>query len=109
MSRYIPTEQEVLTMLKSPDTATLRGLRDKAMLEVLYSSALRRSELANLNLDHISLKERTLRIIKGKNQKDRFIPMTRKASDALKEYLEKARPLLGLASRKSPNSGGYQQ
>jgi len=91
--RYAPTETEILEMLKRPNINTLRGLRDKAILELLYSSALRRSEISNLNIDHINLEERSVRIIKGKGQKDRFIPITRKAKEAIKAYLEKARPL----------------
>lgn len=91
--RYTPTETEVLEILNKPDISTLRGIRDKAILELLYSSAVRRSELSAINIDHVNLKERTVRIIKGKGQKDRFIPMTRKAGEAIKIYLEKVRPL----------------
>jgi len=91
--RYIPTETEISEMLNKPLTVTLRGLRDKAILELLYSSALRRSELTGLNLDHVNLKDQTVCIVKGKGDKDRFLPMTQKASDAIKAYLEKGRPL----------------
>jgi len=91
--RYVPTETEILILLNKPDVSTLKGMRDKAILELLYSSALRRSELANLNIDHINLNDQAIRIVKGKNNKDRFIPMTKKACEALRTYLEKARPL----------------
>jgi len=91
--RYTPTETEVLEMLKKPDITTLRGIRDRAILELLYSSALRRKELINLDIDHVNLRDRTVTVLKGKGQKDRFIPMTKKAKEALIEYLEKARPL----------------
>jgi len=91
--RYTPTETEMLELLNKPDTSTLKGIRDKAMLELLYSSALRRSELADINIDHVNLIDRTIRIVKGKNNKDRYIPMTKKACEALKTYLERCRPL----------------
>lgn len=91
--RYTPTETEVLEMLKKPDITTLRGIRDRAILELIYSSALRRSEVSGLNIDCINLKDRTIRVIKGKENKDRFIPMTRKASEAIQTYLETSRPL----------------
>ena len=93
MSYYTPTETEVITMLNKPDICTLRGIRDKALLELLYSSALRRQEISNLNIDHINLKERTIRIVLGKGNKDRLVPMTRKASESLRVYLQIARPL----------------
>jgi integrase/recombinase XerD len=91
--RYVPTETEILMLLNKPDTTTLKGIRDKAILELLYSSALRRSELASLNIDHVNLNDKSIRIVKGKGDKDRFIPMTTKAAEAIMLYLEKARPL----------------
>ena len=92
--RYTPTETEVLQMLRKPDVTTQRGMRDKAILEFIYSSALRLSEVSALNIDHINLKDRTLRIVKGKGNKARFIPMTKKAQESMELYLEKARPVL---------------
>ena len=66
MSHYIPTENEVLDMLNKPDIDTVKGRRDKAILELLYSSAIRREELHNLNIDDIDLKENTIRILMRK-------------------------------------------
>jgi len=90
---YVPTETEVLTLLNKPDIITLKGLRDKAMLEIMYSSALRRMEAVNLNIDHVNFEDRTVRVVKGKGNKDRIVPMSQKACDILRIYLEKGRPL----------------
>jgi len=94
MSHYVPTETEMLTLLKQPDLTTWRGMRDRAILELLYSSALRRQEVVNLNVDSVNLSARTVRVIKGKWRKDRFTPMTRKAAEAIRVYLSSVRPLL---------------
>ena len=91
--RYVPTEQEVLTLLNNPDISTLKGMRDKAILELLYASALRRMEVANLNIEHINFEDRTVRVVRGKGDKDRIVPMTQKSCDTLRIYLEKGRPL----------------
>jgi len=90
---YVPTETEMLEILKKPDTSTLKGIRDMAILELMYSSALRRSEVSKLDIIHINLKDRTIRIVKAKGNKERIVPITRKATEALILYLEKARPL----------------
>ncbi len=99
MMRYTPTETEVLEILNKPDSSTMKGIRDKAIIELLYSSALRRSEVSGLAIDHIDIRNRTVRVINGKGGKDRFIPMTKKAAYSIRLYLEKARPLLA----KDPN------
>ena len=59
MSHYTPTEEEILTMLNKPDIRTLKGIRDRAILELLYSSGLRRQEMVNLDVDYINLKEQS--------------------------------------------------
>ena len=92
-SYYTPTEEEVLALLNKPDSHTLKGIRDQAMLELLYASGLRRKELVSLNIDSINLKDQTLRVVRGKGNKDRFIPITKKAAQVLSLYLEKARPM----------------
>src|SRR3989338_7760261 len=98
--RYTHTETEGLEILNKPDSSTMKGMRDKAIVELLYSSALRRSEVAGLAIDHIDIKDQTVRVINGKGGKDRFIPMTKKAADSIRLYLEKAKPLLA----KNPNN-----
>jgi len=58
---YTPTEREILELLNKPAPETLKGIRDRALLELLYASALRRKEASRLDITHINLKERTLR------------------------------------------------
>ena len=92
-SYYTPTEEEVLALLNKPDIRTLKGIRDQAILELLYASGLRRRELVDLNVDSINIQDQTVRVVKGKGNKDRFIPITKKAAQALSLYLQKARPM----------------
>lgn len=92
MSHYVPTEKEVIALLNEPDIDTRKGRRDKAMLELFYSSALRREELHNLNIDDIDFSENTVRINEGKFSKDRVVPLGRTAKECIILYLTKTRP-----------------
>ena len=85
--------QEVDKLLGAPDKKTIFGLRDRAMLELLYSCGLRVSELINLNYHNININEEYIRI-HGKGNKERMLPMGEVAMDYLSIYEEKARPLL---------------
>jgi len=84
---------EVETLLDQPDRTTPRGLRDKAMLELLYATGLRASELVGLRLQDINL-ERGYVMTVGKGSKERTVPLGEVAMVRLKEYLDRARPLL---------------
>ena len=88
-----PTEAEVETLLKAPDVNHLLGLRDRAMLEVLYASGLRVSELVNLQVTQINLRQGVLRVV-GKGNKERLVPLGEEAAEWLQRYLEEARPAL---------------
>lgn len=83
---YIPID-EMFALLQKPDREKESGLRDVSILELLYSSGLRVSELVNLNLEHLDLKARLVRV-SGKGGKERVLPVGRKAIAALSEYLE---------------------
>lgn len=87
---------EVVRLLKEPNTETLNGLRDRAILELLFSSGLRVSELVSLDRDHINLKRREF-MVRGKGQKDRPIFISPEAANWLQQYLDKrednSRPL----------------
>jgi len=83
---YIPID-DMFAMLEKPDREKISGLRDVAILELLYSSGLRVSELVNLNLEHLDLKARLVRV-SGKGGKERVLPVGRKAITALIEYVE---------------------
>jgi integrase/recombinase XerD len=82
---------EVDRLLAAPDTATPRGLRDRAMLEVLYATGLRVSELTNLRLDQIVEDPPLVRVI-GKGNKERLVPLGRDAWRLLNEYISQVRP-----------------
>lgn len=91
------SEADVEALLAAPDTDTPLGLRDRAMLELLYASGLRVSELVGLRLFELSLDEGVVRI-RGKGDKLRLVPLGEVASEWLSRYLGEARPLL-LAGR----------
>lgn len=81
-------EEEMARLLSEPDLSSEAGMRDRAILELLYSSGLRVSELAGLNRDHINLKRREF-MVRGKGQKDRPIFISEEAADWVQKYLEK--------------------
>jgi len=86
-------EAQVDALLSAPDVATDLGLRDRAMLELMYASGLRVSELVQLRTLHVSLNEGVLRIL-GKGSKERLVPFGDEARDWLQRYLAQARPAL---------------
>jgi len=88
-----PTETEILSVLNKPDVDALKGIRDRAILELLYSSALRRSETVALDISHINLADKILWVVNGKMGKTRSVPITRIAQKAIMLYLEKTRPI----------------
>jgi integrase/recombinase XerD len=85
--------QEVEKLLEAPNSSSLFGQRDRAMLELLYSCGLRVSELINLSYHNINLKEEFIRI-HGKGNKERVLPMGEIAIDYLMKYETNARPML---------------
>ncbi len=92
---HVLSEAEVIQLLAAPDTDSPLGLRDRAMLEVLYATGLRVSELINLRFDQVNLQIEVMRIT-GKGNKERILPMGEHALHWLERYLAQARPpLLG--------------
>jgi len=87
------TLDEVDRLLAQPDTAKPLGLRDKAMLELLYSTGLRVSELVGLRIADLQVQTGCLRCI-GKGDKERLVPVGRQALAAVQDYLRDARPRL---------------
>ena len=83
--------QEVDRLLAQPDVTTTAGLRDKAMIELLYSTGLRVSELCGLKTADLQMEVGCLRCI-GKGNKERLVPVGRRALEAVREYLKKSRP-----------------
>jgi len=93
--------EEVEKLLEQPDSATALGLRDRAMLEVLYSTGLRVSELIGLRVSDLDGKVGCVRCI-GKGDKERIVPVGRKALLMVEKYLRDARPKLLGKLRGSP-------
>ena len=87
----VMSEAQVGALLDAPDCATPLGLRDRAMLETLYATGLRVSELVNLRLHEIGFNEGVLRAI-GKGNKERLVPLGEVALDWLGRYMKQARP-----------------
>ncbi|MGM9428167.1 site-specific tyrosine recombinase XerD [Hydrogenophaga sp. MI9] len=85
------SEAQVEALLNAPDTSTPLGIRDRAMLELMYASGLRVSELVNLRTFHVGHQEHVLRVT-GKGNKERLVPFGQIAGDWLRRYLKDARP-----------------
>ena len=96
IERYLPetlNEMQVEQLIDSINTTQPLGLRDRAVIELLYASGLRISELANARLENFNSDERILRVT-GKGNKMRLVPVGRRACDALAAYLSTERPKL---------------
>ncbi len=87
------TEQDVELLLDAPDAQTPLGLRDRAMLEVLYATGLRVSELVTLSVAQVSLDMGVVRVM-GKGSKERLVPLGEEALDWIRRYLAEGRPVL---------------
>jgi integrase/recombinase XerD len=94
---------EIDKLLQAPDVSTPLGLRDRAMLEVLYSTGLRVSELVNLRMADIDVRMGCVRCI-GKGDKERLVPIGRKAMEAVDAYLAHGRPKFARPSSPPPHN-----
>lgn len=92
------SEDEVVRLLNQPDITTSEGFRDRTMLEVLYATGMRVSELINLTLERVDLNMKYI-IAFGKGSKERIVPLGSVAAEFLQQYLEKVRPKLTHAAR----------
>jgi integrase/recombinase XerD len=91
------SESEVEALLDAPDEHDTLGLRDRAMLELLYACGLRVSELVGMTTDQASLTQGVVRLV-GKGSKERLVPMGEEAVDWLQYYLDESRPELAAGS-----------
>lgn len=94
LGRALPkslTEAEVEALLKAPDVKDVIGLRDRTMLELLYATGLRVTELVELRIEQVNLRQGVLRTL-GKGNKERLVPLGEEALSWLMRYLEEARP-----------------
>lgn len=101
LPQHILTPDEVDTILNQTLLHGEIGIRDRAIIETLYSTGIRRSEAANLKLYDIDLANGSLMVREGKGKKDRMVPIGRRACSWLTKYLEEVRPGLAL----SPDDG----
>jgi integrase/recombinase XerD len=88
------SEEQITTLLNTPDTAEALGLRDRTMLELMYASGLRVSEIVSLKTVALGLNEGVVRVVNGKGGKERLVPFGAEAGDWLRRYLQEARPVL---------------
>jgi integrase/recombinase XerD len=91
LPRNIPTEKEVLEILESCNTRTPQNLRNRAILETFYSTGMRTSELCNLKIQDVDLKEQTAIIVLGKGGKTRVVPLGQYSCFYIEEYLNRGR------------------
>ena len=104
LGRKLPrtlTESEIEALLAAPAVDTVLGLRDRAMLELMYGAGLRVSELTALALGEVNLRQGALRVT-GKGGKDRILPIGQEAQHWLERYLDQARPQLAKGRPSAP-------
>jgi integrase/recombinase XerD len=91
LPKNILSEKQIERLLSEPDVSKLLGLRNKAIIELLYASGIRNMELRNLTINDINLDQMQITIRRGKNRKDRVIPMGEIAADWIDKYINSAR------------------
>jgi integrase/recombinase XerD len=99
--RGVLTIEEARAIVEAPDLGAPMGLRDRAILETLYATGIRAGELANLKRDDVDTEDKLLRVVLGKGKKDRNVPLTRAAAEAIEAYLASERPAMR-GAQKSP-------
>ncbi|MBW2064582.1 MAG: tyrosine recombinase XerC [Deltaproteobacteria bacterium] len=105
--KYVPSYlsvDEMFRLIDAPDRQNPLGMRDVAILEVLYSCGIRVSELAALDVTSVDFEQRLVRV-KGKGNRERIVPIGHRAVKAIREYLDESRPLrrrAGLEQAKGP-------
>lgn len=114
LPRFVPTQEAMRRLLSVPEVTTEVGVRDRAILEILYGSGLRKMELLRLQIADLDLLGRSLFIKRGKGGKDRVVPLTEEAARWVLEYL-RIRPkslsshlFLGILSRRAFDPFAFQ-
>ena len=86
------SQDDLNRLLREPAREqTPKALRDRALLEVLYATGLRVTELVSLNVDDVNMASATLRVVRSKDQRERLVPVHERAIEPLREYLERGR------------------
>lgn len=99
LPRTVLTKAEAKRVLDAPDTGTGRGIRDKAILELFYSTGIRLEEMTCLTIHDVDTKNGFVRVHRGKFAKDRVVPMGNKACDTVREYMAKVRAVWSKENR----------
>jgi integrase/recombinase XerD len=94
LPRTLLSVDQVRQLMAQPDTLGLTGVRDRAMLELLYGTGMRRSELMHLQLGDVDLNQATVFIRQGKGRRDRYVPMGQSARHWVARYAAEVRPML---------------
>jgi integrase/recombinase XerD len=94
LPRYVLTAEEAEAVLAQADMSDPLGIRDRAILEVLYSTGIRRMEVVALRIDAVDGERGTLMVRQGKGKKDRMVPIGERAAQWVAKYLEEVRPSL---------------
>jgi integrase/recombinase XerD len=94
LPRGVLTPQEARAIVEAPEPGAPMGLRDRAILETLYATGIRAGELANLKREDVDTEDKLLRVVLGKGKKDRNVPLTRAAAEAIEAYLASERPAM---------------
>ena len=97
LPQVVLSVDEIDTLLTLPDITTPYGIRDRAILETLYSTGIRRMELVNLSIYDVDIGRRTLMVKEGKGRKDRLLPLGERALHWIEQYRREARPQLLLS------------
>lgn len=97
---HVLSEHEITRLIEMPDTTTAIGLRDRALMEVLYATGIRHAEAHRLDLFDVDIWTRRLVVRLGKGQRDRIVPLTENAAYWLSQYLSQARVELAAGQRK---------
>ncbi len=87
LPRLVMTLQDARAIVEAPEISTPIGLRDRAILETLYATGIRAGELGNLKREDVDTEDKLLRVVLGKGKKDRNVPLTRAAAEAIEPYL----------------------
>ena len=97
LPRYVLTQSEVELILNQADITTDTGIRDRAIMETLYSTGMRRMEVINLTLQDLDIERGTVMIRQGKGKKDRMVPIGERALAWIIKYRDQVRPNLAIA------------
>ncbi|RQY68760.1 recombinase XerD [Burkholderia stagnalis] len=94
LPKLVPSVTQIARLMAQPDLMGITGTRDRAILEVLYSTGMRAMELCGLGLGDVDLEQSTVWVRQGKGRRDRFIPLGARAGDWIRRYLSEVRPQL---------------